>query len=188
METNKNAESLNKNIESLKEENRKNLESLKEDNRKNAEKLCQVMKDSFKKLREDLKESFEKTRDEIRNDNKPETEEIPKEENMEQMNPKTEDNGIKDQIIKKTEGRRMIRPKKVRLTWEILEMTRNGLIYFINHPIIDHRIITNGKKYDKNLIKALEVNESPCNREKKFYQEGNRSKYTQKKKYSSTDQ
>ena len=88
------------------------------------------MNDVFKKMREKLedtskklddfnrsiKNNFKKVREGIRNDSKPKTEEIPKDENMEQVSPKTEENGIKNQIIKKTEERRMMRPKKVRIT------------------------------------------------------------------------
>ena len=84
------------------------------------------MNDGFKKMRENLEEtnkklddfnrsiknSFKEVREGIRNDSKPKTEEIPKDENTEQVSPKTEENGIKNQLIKKTEERRMMRPRK----------------------------------------------------------------------------
>ena len=70
----------------------------------------------------------------------------------------TKDNGIKNQLSKKTEERRTIRPKKVRTTREILEMIRSSLVNLINHPIINHRKAINGKKYEKNFIEMSEVN------------------------------
>ena len=81
-------------------------ETLKNNNKELKEELCQMIGDSYKKLREDLKESFKEAREKLKNDSKPETGEIPKDENMEQVNPKTEeDRGIKNQITKKTEER-----------------------------------------------------------------------------------
>ena len=136
------------------------MRTMMEENRKTTEELCQKMNDNFKetnKKLDDLNKTIKEWREEIRNDNKPKTEEVPKDKNMEHGNQKTEENGIKNQIIKKTEERRMIRPKKVRITREILEMTRSGLINFINHPIINHRKAINGKKYEKNFMKIFEV-------------------------------
>ena len=52
----------------------------------------------------------------------------------------------------------MIRPKKVRITQEILEMTRRGLINFRYDPSSDHRARIKGKKYEQNFIKILKVN------------------------------
>ena len=46
------------------------------------------------------------------NDNQVEVKELPEDKNTEQVSPETEDNGIKNKIIKKTEERRIIRPKK----------------------------------------------------------------------------
>ena len=97
----------------------------------------------------------------------------------------------KNQIMEKTEEkkmkiRRIIRPKKIRITPEILEMTRGGLINSINHPIIDDRIMANGKKYDKNLVKAFEVNHQVTGR--RIFTKRVVRVNTPRKKYSSTDQ
>ena len=140
------------------------LKSMMKENQKHWDDLHKKLDESNKRL-EGMINDRARWREELKDNSKPETREIPKDENTEQVNPKTEeDRGIKNQITKKTEEKKMkirgmIRPKKVRLTQELLEMTRGGLINFINHPIIDHRTMTDGKKYEeKNLIKAFEVN------------------------------
>ena len=72
--------------------------------------------------------------------------------------------GVKKiQIIKKTgeketKIKRIIRPKKTRITKEIVEMTRSGLINVINFPSIDCRAGINCKKDERNFIKILKVN------------------------------
>ena len=66
-------------------------------------------------------------------DSRTEIEEIPNDENIEHSNQEIESNGEKkNQITKKTKEKKtkirgMIRPKKVRLTREILEMTRRDV-------------------------------------------------------------
>ena len=62
------------------------------------------------------------------------------------MSPKIKNNEEKNKIIKKTgekktEERRIIRPKKTRVTKELIEMTRSGLINMINFPVIDLSLI-----------------------------------------------
>ena len=58
---------------------------------------------------------------------------------------------VKNKIMKKTgeKGTKIkgiIRPKKTRITKEILEMTGSGLINFVDSPIIRHRARIKGKK------------------------------------------
>ena len=65
---------------------------------------------------------------------------------------------VENHMSKKKEERSMIRPKKVRITREILEMTRRGLINFMDNPSIDHRARINCKKNERNFIKILKVN------------------------------
>ena len=69
----------------------------------------------------------------------------------------------KNKIIKKTGEKEkkikgIIRPKKPRITREILEMTRSGLINFVDNPIIRRRTRTNGRKNEQNFIKILNIN------------------------------
>ena len=135
----------------------KNKESLKEDLNNKIDDGCKRLEETIKRCGEETKESVKETREESIIDNKPETEEVPKDKNTEQVSPKPKDNGIKKQIIKKMEERRMIHPKKVRIMREILEMTRSGLVNFINHPIINQRTMINSKKYKKNFMKMFEV-------------------------------
>ena len=70
---------------------------------------------------------------------------------------------VRNKIIKKTGEKEMkikgiIRPKKTRITKEILEMTGSRLNNFVNNPIIRHRTRINGKKYEQDSIKILKVN------------------------------
>ena len=67
----------------------------------------------------------------------------------------------KNKITKKTEEKKMkirgiIRPKKIKITQEVLEMTRSGLINLLNLPIVDHREGINTKKYRRNFMKIFE--------------------------------
>ena len=91
------------------------------------------------------------------NDNQMEVKELPKDESTEHVSQKPKDNGIKNKIFKKTkekktEERRIIRPKKTRITKEIIEMTRSGLINMINFPIVDRREGIYMKEYRLSLI------------------------------------
>ena len=84
---------------------------------------------------EDDKQSVEtlnKITEEVINYNKTEIEIISNDQNREQVSQKIENNGIKKQIIKKTEERRITHPKKIKNTREELEMTNNGLINVLN--------------------------------------------------------
>ena len=120
---------------------------MQENYKKSGESLNKVVDDDCKRLGETIKicceetkKSVKKIRGKLRNDNnsgtdeRPENEDLepnnlqmndnqmevkglPKDNNTEQVGPKTEDNGIKKKIIKKTKGkkmkiRRIIRPKK----------------------------------------------------------------------------
>ena len=66
------------------------------------------------------------------------------------------------QIIKKTGEKEtkvkgIIRSKKTRITKEILEMTRSGLINFVDNPIIRRKARINGKKYKPVSYTHLDV-------------------------------
>ena len=122
-------------VKRMMEENCKKIESLM---KKRTEELGQIIDDGYKRMREII-------RGELRNDNNSEAEEVPEDKNMEQVSPKPEDNEERrTQIIKKTEEKKMkvrgiICPKKTRITKELIEMNRSGLINMINFPIIDRR-------------------------------------------------
>ena len=69
----------------------------------------------------------------------------------------------KNKIIKRTgeketKIKRIIRSTKTRITKEILEMTRSGLINFVDNPIVRRRTRTNGRKNEQNFIKILNIN------------------------------
>ena len=78
--------------------------------------------------------------------------------NMEQANPKPEESeGKKIQIIKETEEvkmeeRRTMRPKKTRITKELIEMTRGGLINMINLPIVNREEGIFRKEYRRSFM------------------------------------
>ena len=57
--------------------------------------------------------------------------------------------GVKKQINKKTKERRIIRPKKIKNTREILEMIKGGLITVFNLPINEQRELIKFKNYRK---------------------------------------
>ena len=103
-----------------------------------------------------MKESFKKTIEKMRNDSKPGIEEIPNNQNIEHLN--IEDNGVKNQMIKKTTERGIVRPKKIKKTREELDMVRSGLVNIVSIPIINHREGMNVKNYRTNLMKMFEVN------------------------------
>ena len=84
-----------------------------------------------------------------------------KEENIQRK--ETIIKGVKNKIIKKTEEKGtkikgIILPRKTRVTKEILEMTRSGLINFVDNPIIRRKARLNGKKYKQNFVKILKIN------------------------------
>ena len=56
---------------------------------------------------------------------------------------KQKENGIKKQIIKKTEERRITHPKKIKNTREQWEMMNNGLINVLNILSTDYTKIRN---------------------------------------------
>ena len=97
-------------------------------------------------------------REEVKNDRKPGTEEIPKDKNIEHLNQKIEENGVKNQLIKKTTERGIIRPNKLKNTREELDMVRSGLVNIDNLSIINHREEMNVKNYRRNLMKMFERN------------------------------
>ena len=92
------------------------------------------------------------------NDDQMEVEEVPEDKNSEQVSPKPEENGEKRiQIIKETEEvkmeeRRTMRPRKTRVTKELIEMTRGGLINMINLPIVDHEKRIFRKEYRRSFM------------------------------------
>ena len=49
-----------------------------------------------------------------------------------------------------------MRPKKTRVTKELIEMTRGGLINMINLPIVDHEVGIYGKEYPRSFMKMDE--------------------------------
>ena len=96
-------------------------------------------------------------------DNQTEIEEKPNDENIKHSNQKTEKDGIKKnqiiQKIEKTEGkkmkiRRIIRPKKIKIT-QVLEMTRSGLTNLFSLPIANHREGIYMKDYRRNSMKIV---------------------------------
>ena len=93
-------------------------------------------------------------------DNQMEVKGLPEDKNREQVSPKHRDIGSKNKIIKKTGEketniRRIIHPKKTRITKEIVEMTRSGLINMINFPIIDRREGIYMKEYRRSFMKTV---------------------------------
>ena len=65
---------------------------------------------------------------------------------------------MKNQIVKKTTERGIIRPNKLKNTWEELDMVRSGLVNIDNLSIINHREEMNVKNYRRNLMKMFERN------------------------------
>ena len=126
-------------VESLKED----FQSLKEDLSKKLDEDLQLTIEENKKFREKLRREREQSNPKI-DDNQMEVEEVHEDKNMEQVSPKPEESEKKKiQIIKETEEvkmeeKRTIRPKKTRVTKELIEMTRGGLINMINLPIVNH--------------------------------------------------
>ena len=167
-DNNKNLESMNKKIESWSEDNRKWRKERKDDGKPAIEEVPndETMEELSLQSQDDGKqtENKEDSKALLFENKHHRSEEIiqHKEVIIESVNnqaiQKTEDKEIENQMIKKKEERRMIRPRKVRITQEILEMTRSGLINFMDNPIIKHRTRINGKKYEKNFIKILKVN------------------------------
>ena len=111
-------------IESLQSMNKKmdeNLQSLKEDNR--------LFREKLRREREQREQSNPKI-----DDKQMEVEQVPEDKNIEQASPEPKDSGEKKiQIIQdkeevKIEERRTVRPRKARITKELIEMTRSGLI------------------------------------------------------------
>ncbi|KAI0221854.1 hypothetical protein L0F63_007489, partial [Massospora cicadina] len=94
--------------------------------------------------------------------NQMEVEEVPEDKNMEQASPEPEDSGEKKiQIIQETEEvkmeeRRTIRPRKARITKELIEMTRSGLINMVNLPIINHEEGVFRKEYRRSFMEMDE--------------------------------
>ena len=86
-----------------------------------------------------------------------EIEEIPSNKSTEPTNPEPKDRGEKKiQIIKekkkvKMEERKTLRPRKARVTKELIEMTRNGLINVVNLPIINHEERVFRKEYRRKM-------------------------------------
>ena len=74
-------------------------------------------------------------------DGQVETKELPRNKNTEQVNIKIKNHEERNKIIKKTEGRRIIRTKETRITKELIEMTRSDLINMINSPVINLSLI-----------------------------------------------
>ena len=77
-------------------------------------------------------------------DDQVETKELPRNTTTEQVNSKIKIHEERNKIIKKTEEkeakiRRILRPKKTRVTKELIEMTRSGLINMIYFPVINHK-------------------------------------------------
>ena len=127
-------------------------EVLEENNRKWREELSRPSEDDVKVTEN---EEVEQNNLPMCND-QVETQALPGNKNTE----------LVDSKIKKTEEREtkikgIIRPKKTRITKEILEMTRSGLINFVDNPIIRYRARIKGKKYEQDSLKILKVNHSP---------------------------
>ena len=115
---------------------------------------------AIKRCCEETEESVKKIRRELIVDDQMEVKELPEDENTEQVSPKLKDNGIKNQVIKekeevKMEERRTMRPKKTRVTKELIEMTRGGLINMINLPITNHEDRVFRKEYRRSIICLL---------------------------------
>ena len=114
------------------------------------------------KMVEEIIKNNKRWQEELIKDNKREVKELPEDKNIEHLNQKIEDNGVKkNPISEKTEGKKMkirgiIHPKKIKSTQEVLEMTWSGLINLPNLPIVDHREGINLKNYRRNLMKMFE--------------------------------
>ena len=165
-------ELLEKMREMMEENCKKMVESIKEDNRLFRESISRSIESTIEdgrkfreRLRKEREQSMEQSSQKIE-DNEPQTEELPEDENMEQVSPKPEDGGEKEtQIIKKMEERRIIRPKKTRVTKELIEMTRSGLINMINFPVINREEGIYRKEYRRSFRKMDE--EKKCATTKK---------------------
>ena len=95
-------------------------------------------------------------------DDQMEVEEVTEGKNMEPTNPEPEDSGGKKIQISqekeevKMEERRTLRPRKARVTKELIEMTRNGLINVVNLPIINHEERVFRKEYRRSIMEMDE--------------------------------
>ena len=106
-------------------------------------------------------------------DNQMEIEEVPEDKNIEQVNPEPEERENKKiQIIQETEEvkmeeRRTVRPRKARVTKELIEMTRSGLINMVNLPIVNHEEGTFRKEYRRSF-KTMDEEEDYVTTKKKM--------------------
>ena len=96
-------------------------------------------------------------------DDQVETQELPRNKNTDQVNSKIKIHEERNKIIKKTEEkeakiRRIIRPKKTRVTKELIEMTRSSMINMVNLPIINHEAVsyTHLDVYKRQVYKCLD--------------------------------
>ena len=142
---------------------------MKGDDKEIVESINTVMKDDYKqsgkaikRCREETEENVKKIRREIIVDDRREIEEIPENKNTEPTNPEPKENrGKKIQMIKdkeeaKMEERRTLRPRKARVTKELTEMTRNGLINVVNIPIINREEGIFRKEYRRRIMEIDE--------------------------------
>ena len=77
-------------------------------------------------------------------DDQVETKELPRNNTTEQVNSKIKNHEERNKIIKKTEEKeakikRILRPKKTRVTKELIEMTQRGLVNMIYFPVINRK-------------------------------------------------
>ena len=103
-------------------------------------------------------------------DDQVETRELPRNTTTKQVNSKIKIPEERNKIIKKTEEkeakiRRILRPKKTRVTKELTEMTRSGLVNMVYFPVNNREEGTYRKEYRRSFTKMDE--EKKCSTTKK---------------------